>query len=248
MTEENTGEGLEPVVRRTSERSNISTVLYILVLITLGLTLFNQYQISVMIGTIVYDSNGNNGSPQGGIVDLSSIDLASLKSTAHTIAAVFPIDQMTDSQSVINIVIPTGTPEYGPSLGVSYDDPVGSLSVLANLYPAIKAEVQSDSALWSRYLNLATRPLGISCEFCCRVGPVSVTSDGTIKCGCQHAPALHALTLWLMKNTDYTDGEVLLEVMRWKALFFPKAMVNLATQVAGSGGSLDALPGMVGGC
>jgi hypothetical protein len=52
-----------------------------------------------------------------------------------------------------------------------------------------------------------------------------------------------------MEYTDYSDAEILKEVMRWKALFFPKDMVNLALTVAGGDTSaLKDLPGMVGGC
>ena len=53
----------------------------------------------------------------------------------------------------------------------------------------------------------------------------------------------------LMLNTDYSDAEVLREVMRWKTMFFPKNMVSLALDVAGKDASaLESLPGMVGGC
>jgi hypothetical protein len=52
-----------------------------------------------------------------------------------------------------------------------------------------------------------------------------------------------------MKYTDYSDAEVLREVMRWKSIFFPRDMVGLAMKVAGTDPSqLKSLPGMVGGC
>ena len=52
-----------------------------------------------------------------------------------------------------------------------------------------------------------------------------------------------------MMNTDYSDAEILREVMRWKTLFFPKNMIELGTSLAGGDTSaLNNLPGMVGGC
>jgi hypothetical protein len=52
-----------------------------------------------------------------------------------------------------------------------------------------------------------------------------------------------------MKNTDYSDGEILREAMKWKALWFPKNMIELGMTVAGGDTSaLANLPGMVGGC
>ena len=124
------------------------------------------------------------------------------------------------------------------------------MELLARSYNAVKQETKQDyPEVWQRYLNLATKPVGISCEFCCGVGPQGISADGTAKCGCQHLPALLGLTLGLMKNTDYSDVEILKEVMRWKTIFFPKNMVSLAMEVAGKDPSqLKELPGMVGGC
>ncbi len=61
-----------------------------------------------------------------------------------------------------------------------------------------------------------------------------------------------------MANTNYTDAQVLKEVMKWKTLFFPQNMISLALQDANNGapssgqsasaGSVSNLPGMVGGC
>ncbi|MBI5398242.1 hypothetical protein HZB03_02150, partial [Candidatus Woesearchaeota archaeon] len=167
------------------------------------------------------------------------------KSTGHSVAAVFPVDKIKTQQDAVDIMIPSGTPEYGAQLGVSFDDPVPSLARLAQLF----TEVQLTPEQKQRWLALVSKPVGISCEFCCGVGPVGVTSDGQSRCGCQHNPALLGLSKWLMANTDMNDAEVLRETLRWKALFFPKNMVELAMQVAGGDTSkLENLPGMVGGC
>lgn len=183
--------------------------------------------------------------------DLSQVNVEEIKSTPQAIAAVIDLSDAKDAQGVINAMIPTGTPDYGKELGVSYDDPVTALQFLAyKLYPAIKQDVQANSPqVWQRYLNLATKPVGISCEYCCGVGPVSIRADGQLSCGCSHAPAIHAITLYLMKNTDLNDAEVLREVLRWKALWFPKNMVELGLKLAGGDASVLAdVPSMVGGC
>ncbi len=76
-----------------------------------------------------------------------------------------------------------------------------------------------------------------------------MTNEGTLRCGCSHNPAVQAITLWLMLNTDYSDAEILREVYLWKTLWFPKNMVGLAVEIAGGNTAvLEELPGMVGGC
>ncbi len=182
--------------------------------------------------------------------DLGSVDLPSLKSTAHTVAAVFPVGDFQGQDDVMAQMFPSGTPEYGEPLGVSFDDPVTSLSTLASMYRGLQAEVQkSNPEAWERFLNLASKPVGISCEYCCGVGPIGIDKNGNSRCGCQHNPALLSVALYLTAYTDYSEGEILREVMRWKTLFFPKNMIELGMSLAGGDTSaLQELPGMVGGC
>jgi len=178
------------------------------------------------------------------------VDVSKITSTAQAIGATFSLEGK-DSQSVVDTMIPKGTPAYGKDLGISYDDPVTALNFLARkLYPAIKQDVQQNSPeVWKRYIALAIKPVGISCEYCCGVGPVGITADGESRCGCTHNPALQAITLYLMKNTDMTDAEILREVLRWKSLWFPKNMVEMGIKIAGGDASVLAdVPGMVGGC
>lgn len=229
----------------------INLAINILIALAAFLILFNQLQISKINSLISYSgglggffvTSGTSGK------DLSKVDLSQIKSTAHAIASLFPVDKIKTEQDAINIMISQGTPEYGQALGVSFDDPVNSLKFLARYYSQIKDEIQkNDPKTWQRYINLATKPVGISCEFCCGVGSIGITQNGQLRCGCQHNPAVQALTMWLMKNTDYSDTEILREVMRWKALWYPKNMIGLAIQVAGKDISSLQLPGMVGGC
>lgn len=217
---------------------------------------FNQYQLSAILSpgqsTETNSETEATESPAASNVapkDLSSVDLNKITSTAASIAAVFPLESVTSADEAITIMFPTGTPAYAKEMGVSFDDPINSLSLLAGAYPALKAEAQEDPALWKRYLEFATKPVGISCEWCCGVGPVGITSNGDLNCGCSHSPAMQSVTLWLMMNTEYTDAEILREAMKWKTLFFPKNMIELGVTVAGKDASeLSQLPGMVGGC
>lgn len=215
------------------------------------LLLFNQFSISSISGMVT-----GSGSWSGGATspsrekDLADIDLSSIKSTGHTIAAVFPVEGIQTTEDAIAILFPTGTPDYGADLGVSYDTPLESLTTLSKMYPALKSEVeQNNPEAWQRFMNLASKPVGISCEYCCGLQAIGIDKQGNSACGCQHNPALLSVALYLSTYSDYSEGEILREVMRWKTLFFPKDMIELGMTVAGGDTSaLDNLPGMVGGC
>lgn len=222
------------------------------------LVLFNQWQISQL--SLMLDGGGSRPSGVFSSVskkavalssgDLNDVDINSIQNTAQALAAVIPLDGITDAQSAIDVLIPTGTPEYGEAMGVSYDDPIGALTKLARAWRPLSEDAKTnDPETWDRFINLATKPVGISCEFCCGVGPTGITADGRLRCGCKHNPGILAASLWLMQNTDMTDAEVLREAIRWKTIWFPRDMVGLGMQLAGGDTSaLQDVPGMVGGC
>ena len=211
---------------------------------------FNQIQIQNINSSITSLSFAALG--RSPTANLDNVDVYKISSTAMAIATVFPeIRSASSVEEVASILIPTGTPEYSEALGgITFEDVTGSLTYLTRWYFQLKDEIKNnDPETWQRYLKLAAAPRGISCEFCCGVGPQGITSDGNLRCGCSHNIALQALTLGLMKYTDYSDAEILREVLRWKAAFFPRGMVNLAAQTIGQDPSqLGSLPGMVGGC
>ncbi len=226
--------------------------LFIGVFITALILIVNQVLISGIASS--YSSAGTSRgilSFGGKQVNIKDVDVSQIQSTQMAVGLLFPeLKSLKNQDDAVSIMIPSGAPDYSEKLGgITFDDPVTSLTYLSKWYPTIKEEVKKDPQLWQRYLNLATNPRGISCEFCCGVGASGVGKSGDLLCGCQHNPAVQALTLGLMKSTDYSDAEVLREVMRWKALFFPKNMVETALSVAGKDASeLKSLPGMVGGC
>lgn len=238
------------------EEKTTTTILVSLLVLSALLIAFNQYQVSALTGMVDSAaggvSKGRISFGGGGTASLDKADTSQITSTAMAIKTLFPeLSQITDENDAIAIMIPTGTPEYSEALGgITFDDPVASMEYLSKWYYSLKEEVkQQHPDVWQRYLDLAARPTGISCEYCCGVGPQGITSDGELRCGCAHNPAAQAIALGLMLKTDYSDAEVLREVMRWKTIFFPKNMVALAMDVAGKDASqLQSLPGMVGGC
>ncbi|MBI2668680.1 hypothetical protein HYX14_02450 [Candidatus Woesearchaeota archaeon] len=234
-----------PVEHHPLEEKFFSSWHYGLLALAIIVLIFNQVQIS-SVSTLL------GGSSTGALVsnkELSTLDLAAIKSTGHTVAAVFPVENFKTADDAMAAMFPSGTPDYGQALGVSFDDPVGSLSKLASMYRGLKTEVeQKNPEAWQRFINLASNPVGISCEFCCGIGPIGADKNGNSRCGCQHNPALLSVALYLTAYTDYSDGEILREVMRWKTLFFPKNMIELGVSLAGGDTSKLKLPGMVGGC
>ena len=230
---------------------------YLLIIVGV-LLLYNQYQFSLLTSLMGAEVVGGSinavaltkAFTPSSDINLNGIDLSGITSTAQTLAKVYPLNKIKTQDDAVAMLIPSGTPEYGEKLGVSFDDPIVSLNVLARtVYPEYDKKLRNDPAKWQRYINLASNPYGISCEYCCGIGPIGASKDGKSRCGCQHNPALLGLTMWLIDNTDYSDAEILREVMRWKALFFPKNMVELGMKLSGmSADQIGSLPGMVGGC
>jgi len=230
------------------EKNNLS--IYLLVVVA-ALVIFNQYQIYSIgavtgTGLAIKSTSGKTNLFSG--KELSSINIDELKSTGHSVAALFPVEDIKTAQDAVDIIIPKGTPEYGAEMGVSFDEPVKALADLSKAQRPLLASLTPEEK--ERFLSIAGKPVGLSCEYCCGVGPIGIDKNGNSACGCQHNPAILAVTMWLIKNRPtMSDAEIIREGLKWKALFFPKDMVNLAMKVAGGDtSSLKDLPGMVGGC
>ena len=229
---------------------NTETYLIGLIAVAALLLVFNQYQLFTITSAA--------GAVTGSAVSGSNIELTG-----------DPV------QDAVAIVIPTGTPFYGPELGVSFDDPLGSLTKLGNIDPAygkIKILLQGDDL--KRYIKIGTTPT-ITCEFCCGAKTL-VTQSGGPACGCEHSAAMRGLSAYLIKNyPEKSDDEIIRELAKWKGLFFPKNMVQRFLEEQKSGqftpdiaalligvdkeklnigedvplpSNLKDLPGMVGGC
>ena len=135
-------------------------------------------------------------------------------------------------------IVPKGTPDYGAMAGVSFDNVESSLNKLAQYHNSIKLEGND----MQRYIKIATTK-GTACEFCCGIGEGGFgTSNGQLACACEHNIAFSGLTKWLIKNTDYSDEQILQELQKWKTSFFPGPMTQKRQ------GSSGQLPSQVGGC
>ncbi len=146
------------------------------------------------------------------------------------------------------LAIPTGTPEiYGPELGVTFDgDSNKMISILRGYEDAPLDEDQM-----KRYVDIGSR---IACEYCCGVKTL-VFENGQRACGCAHSYAMRGLAKYLILNhpNEYTDDEILDELAKWKATYFPKQSLQkvLKTQVETGNVDLSVLaemPSMVGNC
>lgn len=237
-----------------AKKSN--TLIYVLLYLSITLILFNQWQINEI-----------------------SADLRPSTQVASQQQAISGQPQLTGNaeQDAIAIVLAKGVPPvYGPELGVSFDDPVASLAILKSLDPTYgNKKITLSGAELSRYIKIGTTPY-IHCEFCCGTKSL-VTQSGGAACGCAHAQAMRGLEAYLLKNhgSEYSDEQIMQQLAKWKAQFFPKQMVKRFIEQTASGqytpdiaaillgvdtsklgtikqadisSSLNSAPNMVGGC
>ena len=98
-----------------------------------------------------------------------------------------------------------------------------------------------------RFIKIGTQP-DTSCEYCCGIGDgPAITEDGRARCGCAHHLALIGLIKYLVKQ-GYTDQQILNEIQRWKAYFFPQGYVSEVLQERGISPESAGLPVQRGGC
>ena len=148
-------------------------------------------------------------------------------------------DVVSDAQT---LVFTQGKPRiYGKELGINmYPDPrdiagiEASISILRKFdHETMGIELAGEKL--ERYKKLGYMPT-IACEFCCPVKAL-IFPDGSRACGCAHSYAMRGLMKYLIENhgDEFTDDEILREVIRWKAIFFPKQMMKRYMEQAPSG-------------
>ena len=139
------------------------------------------------------------------------------------------------TQDALAVVIPRGIPFYGEALGVSFDDPIRSLEIIAQLDPSYgRSKVQLSPEEKARYIKIGTTPT-MACEYCCGATTL-VFKDGRPACGCKHSWAMRGVAAYLIKNyPDMSDEEIMKEIAKWKGLFFPKQMIQRYIQETQSG-------------
>ena len=126
-------------------------------------------------------------------------------------------------QDLLNNIVPTGTPWYGPEAGVSFDDPITAQKLWAK-GRAVELN-QNEEERWQRIVNSFT------CDYCCGSpqNPTIIT-----RCGCAHSSAAQGMAKWFVKNygSKYSDEEIYGEMARWYALWYPKGTIERIIQEA----------------
>lgn len=152
------------------------------------------------------------------------------------------------TEAIRTEVIPKGVPQvYGSELGVSFEADIDSMTGILRSFEDHPLSEQQ----MKRYVSIGSR---IACEYCCDAKTL-VFADGTRACGCAHSYAMRGLAKYLLVNhpDHYTDDQILLELGKWKAVFFPKQTIAKAVAKYVASGSIDAsvlteMPNMVGSC
>ncbi|GBE18513.1 hypothetical protein BMS3Abin16_01117 [archaeon BMS3Abin16] len=151
-------------------------------------------------------------------------------------------------EAIQSEIIPSGVPEiYGEELSVSFDgNPNAMITVLRSYEGAALDETQM-----ARYKDVGLR---IACEYCCSAKAL-IREDGSRACGCAHSFAMRGLAKYLIINhpDEYSNDEILLELGKWKATYFPKQTISKAVYKYAEFGNIDPsvlteMPNMVGSC
>ncbi len=156
-------------------------------------------------------------------------------------------------------LVPSGVPDvYGAELNVSFDsvqDAINKVRVFGPTYGQEPSKITLTGADLERYVDVGSR---IACEYCCNVTTL-VREDGEAACGCAHSIMMRGLAAYLIQNhPQVSDEEILEELNKWKATYFPKQTLSAKLQemeAAGEPGIAELLqefpeflPQMVGGC
>jgi len=139
-------------------------------------------------------------------------------------------------------ILPTGAPAvYGTELKLSFDDVSASNQAKADQVihqmAVMDTNIQLNEQQMQRYINiLYNMNGGISCEYCCEADAV-IFSNGQAACGCAHSYAMRGLAKYLIKyhGDQYSDGQILTEVSKWKARFFPQQYLEKAKALQQNG-------------
>jgi hypothetical protein len=151
-------------------------------------------------------------------------------------------------EAIHSEIIPSGVPAiYGEELSVSFDGDPNSMIAVLRAYE----DNPLDEEQLERYIDVGLR---ISCEYCCGVKAI-IREDGSRACGCAHSFAMRGLAKYLIINhpDDFTNDEILLELGKWKATYFPKQTISKAVVKYAEFGDIDPsvlteMPNMVGSC
>ena len=245
---------------------NLQKIMYIALIVTGVLLLVNQFVIasfSTAAGVPVHKKLSFASEKSGNILGPGLTSEGKLGVREYpTISEVPSIKETGDKvQDALNKYTPTGTPWYGKDIEVSFDDPVGSLDVWAEIGGPLSEKpgkrFSGQKTIWSKDLTPKQKARYdklvsvATCDFCCG-SPNRPTRVN--ECGCSHAAAARGIIKYFLANYEdkYTNEQILGERVRWQTLWYPGPTVKLIL-TEGSEGSADVselsqLPNMVGGC
>ncbi len=118
--------------------------------------------------------------------------------------------------------IPSGVPAgYGEILQVSFDEVQAGIDVLSRMdttFGSDKIELQGPAL--ERYIRIGQQT---ACRYCCDARTL-VFDDGEAACGCEHSQAMRGLAAYLLTEygDEYSNEEIVAELNRWRATYFPK--------------------------
>ena len=139
-------------------------------------------------------------------------------------------------------LLPTGVPAvYGNELKLSFDQVSASNQQEANAViskmGSYDTNIQLNQQQMQRYINiLYNMNGGISCEYCCGAQAV-IFKNGRLACNCAHSAAMRGITKYLLKyhGDQMSDEQILTEVAKWKARFFPQQYLKKAKALQQNG-------------
>jgi hypothetical protein len=187
-----------------------------------------------------------------GTVQEQSLQLTDFRDYLEGIRTSEPTTTNADDQQIIaqiaDEVIPKGTPAvYGEELSVQFSEVQDSINKIS----VFDEGIELDGTDKERYINITT---SISCEYCCSA-PYITAPTGEPACGCAHSAAMRGLAKYLIQNHggEFTDSQILDELAKWKAVYFPKQTIEKAIKLRAEEGEISpsllaTLPDMVGGC
>lgn len=199
----------------------------------------------VLVAYIIFFMIGNASMSSSAAALMSAMPTVATASATSKPAATSP--SSTQVQALAAQLIPTGVPPvYGAELKVSFLKVVESMPIMQSYDQGPGKNGLTGDAL-QRYIRIASR---IACEYCCGAKSL-VFTDGKAACACAHSGAMRGLAVYLITKhgQELTDDQILAELAKWKATFFPKQTVETALAKSGSAtGSTAPLPSQVGGC
>jgi len=231
-----------------SGKGNKTALHFFLLIIVVGIVVFNQVQINSLAELASGGKSVNpikksfskatslfSGEKGGKIIgpminpDGKTTKLVEYPTISETPP---PKDTGDPTQDAIKYIIPTGTPFYvesGPGSekiqGATFDDPIASQKIWASLLGSKRFGTENTIELTAEEEQRWKKITGsFTCDYCCG-GPNSVTIIN--RCGCAHSYGWQGMAKFFIKYyPEKTDEESMGEMTKWKGLWYPQGMIQ----------------------